>query len=61
MLKSPPVGRGKRKPVPSLRAQRDNKIGDPSKENGLPVFAETRKSKKHGLGEADGRSGKRSK
>ena len=54
MLKSPPVGRGKRKPVPSLRAQRDNKIGDPSKENGLLVFAETRKSKKHGLGEADG-------
>jgi len=36
-------------------------IGDPSKENNLPVFAEKRKLKKHVLGEADGCPGKKSK
>ena len=36
---------GKRKPVPSLRAQRDNKIGDLSKENNEPVPARGKKGK----------------
>ncbi|KAI6146259.1 hypothetical protein BKA82DRAFT_4356660 [Pisolithus tinctorius] len=36
-LGDPPLGRPKRKPVPSLRAQRDNMIGDADKENGLAV------------------------
>ena len=38
----PTLGRSKRKPIPSLRAQRDNLIGDVGKENSLPV----RKGKK---------------
>jgi len=36
-------------------------IGDPSKENSLPVFAEKWKLKKHVLGEADRCPGKISK
>ena len=40
---SPPLG--KRKPVPSLRAQRDNKIGGLSKENNEPVPARGKKGK----------------
>jgi len=40
---SPVAGHGKRMPVPSLCAQRDNMIGD--KENSLPVFTEKRVNK----------------
>ena len=39
---------GKRKPVPSLRAQRDNKIGSLSKENNEPVPARGKKGKGKG-------------
>jgi len=40
---------GKRKPVPSLRAHRDNKIGSLSKENSMPVAARGKKGKGKGL------------
>ena len=50
---SPVAGHGKCMPVPSLRAQRDNMIGDRGKENNLPVFTEKRlnklKAKRHAV------------
>jgi len=54
---------GKRKPVPSLRAHRDNKIGSLSKENSMPVAARGKKGKGKGLvPDADeSRPGKRAK
>lgn len=54
---------GKRKPVPSLRAQRDNKIGGLSKENGEPVPVRGKKGKgKRPVPDADGsRPGKKTK
>ena len=42
---SPVAGHGKHMPVPSLRAQRDNMIGDRGKENSLLVFTEKRVNK----------------
>jgi len=54
---------GKRKPVPSLRAQRDNKIGDLSKENNEPVPARGKKGKGKCpvLGGDESRPGKKAK
>ena len=62
VFKSPPAGRGRRVPIPSLRAQRDNMIGDACKENGLPVFGGKKKPKgKRALDKVDGGPAKKLK
>ena len=44
----PALGRARHKPVPSLRALRDNMIGNMNKENDLPVFAGKKGKKSKG-------------